>query len=134
VRVRGRVDRVERDAEDRLVIVDVKTGKSPVTKDDAQRHAQLALYQLAVQQGLAEPGAEPGGGRLVYIAKRSRGVAAERMQDAMTPQSAEQWRAAVGEAAAATAGPQFVARPNDGCAHCPMRPACPAHDQRQDRQ
>ena len=30
-------------------------------------------------------------------------------------------------AAAATAGPQFPARANDGCTHCPMRPGCPAH-------
>ena len=51
VRVRGRVDRLERDAEGRLVVVDVKTGKSPVSKDDAQRHAQLGLYQLAVAEG-----------------------------------------------------------------------------------
>ena len=37
VRVRGRVDRLERDAEGRLVVVDIKTGKSPVSKDDAQQ-------------------------------------------------------------------------------------------------
>ncbi|PRC59426.1 hypothetical protein C6A85_20745, partial [Mycobacterium sp. ITM-2017-0098] len=36
VRVRGRLDRLERDAEGRLVVVDIKTSKSPVTKDDAQ--------------------------------------------------------------------------------------------------
>ncbi|MGB5796510.1 MAG: hypothetical protein WBH51_12070 [Mycolicibacter algericus] len=30
-------------------------------------------------------------------------------------------------AAAATAGPQFTARVNDGCRHCPIRPICPAH-------
>ncbi len=51
VRLRGRVDRIERDAAGRLVIVDVKTGKTPVSKDDAQRHAQLAAYQLAVAEG-----------------------------------------------------------------------------------
>ena len=52
VRLRGRVDRIERDGAGRLVIVDVKTGKTPVSKDDAQRHAQLAAYQLAVAEGL----------------------------------------------------------------------------------
>ncbi|GAB4896112.1 hypothetical protein MAHJHV29_49570 [Mycobacterium avium subsp. hominissuis] len=41
------MDRVERDAAGRLVTVYVKTGKTPVSKDDAQQHAQLALYQLA---------------------------------------------------------------------------------------
>ena len=33
----------------------------------------------------------------------------------------------VAVAAAATAGPQFAARVNDGCSHCPIRPSCPAH-------
>ena len=56
VRVRGRLDRLERDDEGRLVVVDVKTGKTPVSKDDAQRHAQLAMYQLAIAEGLAAGG------------------------------------------------------------------------------
>ena len=56
MRVRGRVDRLERDAEGRLVVIDVKTGKSPVSKDDAQRHAQLAAYQLAIAEGVLPRG------------------------------------------------------------------------------
>ncbi|MGV0799986.1 PD-(D/E)XK nuclease family protein, partial [Mycolicibacterium elephantis] len=65
VRVRGRVDRIERDTAGRLVAVDLKTGKSPVTKDEAQRHAQLAMYQLAIAEGLVSQEDSPGGGRLV---------------------------------------------------------------------
>ncbi|OYN75631.1 ATP-dependent helicase [Mycolicibacterium sphagni] len=127
VRVRGRVDRLERDAEGRLVIVDVKTGKSPVTKDAAQRHAQLGLYQLAVAEGALAEGDRPGGGKLVYVAKPNTSGATEREQSALTPDSAGEWRQTVQEAAGATAGPHFVARVNDGCTHCPMRAACPAH-------
>ncbi|CAN5212217.1 ATP-dependent DNA helicase AdnA [soil metagenome] len=127
VRLRGRVDRLERDTAGGLVIVDVKTGKSPVSKDDAQRHAQLAAYQLAVAEGLLPDGDQPGGGRLVYVAKTGANGATERAQDALTPQALADWRAEVQRAAAATAGPQFVARRNDGCAHCPVRPACPAY-------
>ena len=56
VRVRGRLDRLERDSAGRLVVVDIKTGKTPVSKDDAQRHAQLAMYQLAVAEGLLPAG------------------------------------------------------------------------------
>ncbi|MEW5808699.1 MAG: ATP-dependent DNA helicase [Actinomycetota bacterium] len=126
VRVRGRLDRLERDGEGRLVVVDIKTGKSPATKDDAQAHAQLAMYQLAVAEGLLAESAEPGGGRLVYLGKTSGGSATEREQDALTPEAHEQWRAQVSEAAAATQGPQFVARINDGCAHCPVAAQCPA--------
>lgn len=128
VRVRGRIDRLERDAQGRLVIVDVKTAKSPVTKDDAQQHAQLGLYQLAVAEGLLGGDDQPGGGRLVYVGKpTAAGGATEREQSALGADGTEQWRDAVRAAAAATAGPNFAARVNDGCSHCPIKPTCPAH-------
>ncbi|BBZ61933.1 ATP-dependent helicase [Mycolicibacterium monacense] len=126
VRVRGRLDRLERDSAGRLVVVDIKTGKSPVTKDDAQRHAQLAMYQLAVAAGLLAEGDVPGGGKLVYLGKSGAAGPTEREQDALTPDTVAQWRQDVGEAAAATQGPGFVARVNDSCAHCPVRSSCPA--------
>ncbi|MGB1223666.1 MAG: ATP-dependent helicase [Mycobacterium sp.] len=128
IRVRGRLDRLERDSEGRLVVVDVKTGKSPVSKDDAQSHAQLAMYQLAVAEGLLAGGDEPGGGRLVYVGKTTGGGAAERNQSALTPEGQAEWQALVHRAAAATQGPQFLARINDGCSHCPVRALCPAHE------
>ncbi len=130
VRLRGRVDRLERDAAGRLVIVDVKTGKTPVSKDDAQQHAQLAMYQLAVAEGLLPAGAdtlEPGGARLVYPAKTGASGVVERQQDPLTAAGRDEWRDLIGQAADATAGPHFIARRNDGCAHCPIRPSCPAH-------
>ncbi|OMC39703.1 ATP-dependent DNA helicase [Mycobacterium sp. IS-1264] len=128
VRLRGRVDRLERDGAGRLVIVDVKTGKTPISKDDAQQHAQLAMYQLAVAEGMiGAAGSEPGGARLVYVGKTGAGGAVEREQDPLTPAARDEWRDLVRTAADATAGPQFIARRNDGCTHCPMRPCCPAH-------
>ena len=126
VRVRGRVDRLERDAEGRLVVVDVKTGKTPVSKDEAQRHAQLAAYQLAIAEGLLPQGDQAGGARLVYLGKVGSTGACEREQDPMTAEGRELLRESVREAAAATQGPDFVARINDGCAHCPVRAICPA--------
>ena len=126
VRVRGRVDRLERDPEGRLVVVDVKTGKSPVSKDDAQRHAQLAMYQLAIAEGVLPQGDEAGGGRLVYLGKIGVSGAAERDQDPMSADSRLEWLDRVQAAASATKGPEFSARVNDGCSHCPVRPMCPA--------
>ncbi len=126
VRVRGRLDRLERDGAGRLVVVDIKTGKSPVSKDDAQRHAQLAMYQLAVAEGLLPQGDTPGGGRLVYLGKTAAGGATEREQDAQTTHTRAEWLELVQQAAAATQGPEFLARINDGCAHCPVRAMCPA--------
>ena len=124
--VRGRIDRLERDAQGRLVIVDIKTARSPVTKDDAQHHAQLGLYQLAVSAGLLADGDQTGGGRLVYVGKPSSAGATEREQTALGPDETQEWRETVGSAAAATAGPQFAARVNDGCTHCPISATCPA--------
>lgn len=128
VRVRGRLDRLERDSEGRLVVVDIKTGKSPISKDDAQSHAQLAIYQLTIAGGLLPDGDEPGGGRLVYIGKSCGGGAAERHQTPLTADERDQWRALLHQAASATQGPQFLARVNDGCTHCPVRAICPAHE------
>jgi superfamily I DNA/RNA helicase/RecB family exonuclease len=126
VRIRGRLDRLERDPEGRLVVVDIKTGKNPVTKAEAQRHAQLAMYQLAIAEGLLGHGDQPGGGKLVYLGKVAAGGATERDQDPLTPETREQWRERIRAAAAATRGPEFVARINDGCGHCPVRGVCPA--------
>lgn len=126
IRLRGRVDRLERDGAGRLVIVDIKTGRTPVSKDDAQQHAQLAMYQLAVAEGVIPDGA-PGGARLVYIGKSGAAGATVREQDPLTPAARDEWRDLVARAADAAAGPHFVARRNDGCSHCPIRPSCPAH-------
>ncbi len=128
VRVRGRLDRLERDAAGRLVVVDVKTGKSPVSKDDAQRHAQLAMYQLAIAEGLL-PRGRFARRRAAGLPRqgRARQAPTEREQDrADTGCHAASGARRCGNAAAATRGPQFVARVNDGCAHCPVRPSCPA--------
>ncbi|KZS57761.1 ATP-dependent DNA helicase [Mycobacterium kansasii] len=130
IRLRGRVDRLERDGAGRLVIVDVKTGKTPVSKDDAQQHAQLAMYQLAVAEGMVPTGDEPGGARLVYPGKCGTTGATEREQDPLTPAARDQWRGLMRRAAEAMAGPQFIARRNDGCSNCPIRLFCPAHTDR----
>src|SRR4029450_2760554 len=45
-RIRGQVDRLERDTEGRLVVVDLKTGKTAAK--NTEEHGQLAAYQVAV--------------------------------------------------------------------------------------
>ncbi|RPA61050.1 ATP-dependent helicase [Gordonia oryzae] len=131
VRLRGRVDRLERDAQGRPVVVDVKTAKSAITKADALDHAQLAAYQVAIAHGGARefPGTdvEPGGGRLVYVSAPHRSTGAtEREQPALTPELLDEWRAVVRRAARSGIGPVFEATPNPGCAHCALVTSCPA--------
>ena len=55
------------------------------------------------------------------------GCATERQQDPQTAGTRAEWRERVQQAAAATQGPEFLARINDGCVHCPVRAMCPAH-------
>lgn len=131
IHLRGRIDRLERDADGRPVIVDVKTARAPVTKEAAQQHAQLATYQLAVLAGAidGEPATAPGGGRLVFVAApHQKEGAAQRLQQPLDEESQAQWLDVVHGAAAATQGPHFWARPNDGCRHCPVFSSCPAQE------
>ena len=50
-RVRGQIDRLERDGDGRGHVVDYKTGRSAPGVKDAQESPQLGLYQLAVLSG-----------------------------------------------------------------------------------
>jgi len=77
----GFLDRLELDEAGRVVVVDLKTGKSKPTKAEVDDHPQLALYQYAVAKGALDPAlpdaaarpAEPGGAELVHLRLESRG-------------------------------------------------------------
>ncbi|WP_091299345.1 ATP-dependent helicase [Amycolatopsis xylanica] len=126
VLLRGRVDRVEVDAEGRPVIVDIKTGKVPVTAADAELHPQLAAYQLAVLLGAFDGKTEPGGAKLVYVAKANNKTGStQRDQPPMTPEGGGQWLELVHKAAADAAGPAYEANENSDCDRCPARGSCP---------
>ncbi|MDP9814031.1 superfamily I DNA/RNA helicase, partial [Spirilliplanes yamanashiensis] len=51
IELTGRVDRLEVDERGRLVVIDLKTGKSTVVAAEVEEHAQLAGYQAAVEAG-----------------------------------------------------------------------------------
>ncbi|MCW0216231.1 MAG: ATP-dependent helicase [Pseudonocardia sp.] len=131
VRLRGRVDRLEVDAEGRPVVVDVKTGKNAVSAKTAAEHPQLAVYQLATALGafadLVGEGAPPGGARLVYVADRyASGKPKEPAQEPLDEQAAAEWRDVVWRCADETSGAAFVARVGPDCERCPVRTSCPA--------
>ncbi|GAA0950266.1 PD-(D/E)XK nuclease family protein [Nonomuraea longicatena] len=54
ISVSGRIDRLDRRG-DELVVVDYKTGKRPLTKDDARFSLALALYAVAASRVLRTP-------------------------------------------------------------------------------
>ena len=68
-----RVDRLERDPDGRAIVVDLKTGSTPVPSTDLDRHPQLGVYQLAVLLGAFERFGltEPGGAELIQVGNAS---------------------------------------------------------------
>ena len=74
-RIRGQVDRLERDGDGRLVVVDLKTGKT--TAKNTEEHGQLAAYQVAVSAGaFADHGTVPGGAALLQVGTGREGQGA----------------------------------------------------------
>ncbi|MFE9397304.1 ATP-dependent helicase [Streptomyces flavidovirens] len=134
VRIRGSMDRVERDAEGRAYVVDFKTGKATPTRDEVARHPQLAVYQLAVREGAVDEAfggtrPEPGGAELVQLrqaaAKKDGGEALPKVQ-AQEPLAGE-W---VGDLLATAAGrvldERFSPATGQHCTHCAFRASCSA--------
>ncbi|HXP57671.1 MAG TPA: ATP-dependent DNA helicase, partial [Streptosporangiaceae bacterium] len=132
VQITGRVDRLERDDQDRAVVVDLKTGGSAPRDDELERHPQLGVYQLAVLLGAFERFGltDPGGAELVQVGKAGYTVRAKiQPQRALAEDSEPGWAQDLVETVAAgMAGPVFTARVNPGCRTCPVSGSCPVSD------
>ncbi|MDQ1685133.1 MAG: hypothetical protein QOC82_1870, partial [Frankiaceae bacterium] len=126
--LKGRADRLERDADGRVVVVDLKTGRTVPVDREVPREPQLGVYQLAVRDGAFAdryPG-PPGGAELVQLRREVRGSVKVQAQPAMSADDA--WCAdLVQTTATMIRAERFDARPNDGCDRCPFRGSCPAH-------
>ncbi len=128
-RVRGQIDRLERDADGRGHVVDYKTGRTPPGLKDAQESPQLGLYQLAVMSG-AVAGQEGAGGM-----NETAGAALLPLRGGKPREQPPLERDADGRTwvhdlldglVAAIAAEDFPARRNASCDHCPVRRCCPA--------
>jgi len=127
--IRGQVDRLERDAADRLVVVDLKTGRSAPTNAEVARNPQLGVYQLTVEEGgfaeLVPDPAGSGGAVLVQLGKATRSPSVQR-QPALAADEDPDWaRRLVERVADGMAGEVFPATTNPLCAPCDVRRSCP---------
>jgi RecB family exonuclease len=123
-RLSGQVDRLERDAAGRLVVVDLKTGKSKVRADDLPIHPQLGAYQLAVQAGAFGAGEQSGGALLVQLA--AGGGDPEQRQPPLAEADDPDWIVReVDYVAARMRGSEFTARVNSYCGGCDLQKCCP---------
>ena len=130
--VRGRVDRLERDADGRLVVVDFKTGTTQPRATDLQEHPQLGVYQWAVGKGVvraAGPGcAVPGGGVLVQLGVPGTASAREQWQPGLVDADDPDWPGRLArQVADGLRTPTFAALVGPACGGCPVRSSCPAH-------
>jgi superfamily I DNA/RNA helicase/RecB family exonuclease len=133
--LKGQVDRLERDDDGRLVVVDLKTGKNQPTKAELPSNAQLGAYQLAVEQGafveLPGGGQTTGGAELVQLGRDTQNATTQR-QDALADSADPKWALEmVEQSAEGMAGQIFAAIDNDMCRSCPVRTSCPVRDEGQ---
>ncbi|MFJ9770017.1 ATP-dependent helicase [Kitasatospora sp. NPDC101157] len=135
VRIRGSMDRVEKDHAGRAYVVDFKTGKQIPTDRSLPEHKQLAVYQLAVRAGalnelpgFTERPPATGGAELVHL----REAAARTAPDApkvqrQEPPEGEPWiENLLAEAAGKVLAERFVPQTGGGCDRCAFRRSCSA--------
>ena len=150
IRLSGTADRVERDTDGRIRIVDFKTSRAAPAAADVVIHDQLGVYQLAVAAGafaeVAGPGARPGGAELVYLRLGDGGPGPGLPKVFGQPSLDDQpfplgWPAGTGEdgpdvptwvhgrlatAAAIVRAERFDATIGPACRWCAFRTSCPA--------
>jgi RecB family exonuclease len=126
--IRGTVDRLERDAEGRLVVVDLKTGKSPAK--NPEEHGQLAAYQVAVAAGgFGDRGSVPGGAALLQVGTgaKAKEQRQEPLPDDVPPEKT--WAGElIAEVAEGMGGGAFEVRTGTHCARCTARRSCPLQE------
>ena len=111
--VRGTVDRLERDGEGRLVVVDLKTGRTTPRPADLPRHPQLGVYQVIAEEGGFE-GVEAAGvrRRLAGPARHRRPSGSGCMpQPAAAADDDPQWAGTLWSSRSPTGWPASSSRP-----------------------
>jgi superfamily I DNA/RNA helicase/RecB family exonuclease len=125
--LRGRVDRLERDGNGGLRVVDLKTGSSKPARADLLRNAQLGGYQVAVEKGaFAEHGVASAGAALLQLGKAAGARTTVQEQKPLSADDDPGWaEALVKDTAEGMAGSEFVATVGPSCTFCSVRSSCP---------
>jgi superfamily I DNA/RNA helicase/RecB family exonuclease len=128
----GYADRLELDADGRIVVVDLKTAKTAPTGPAVQRHVQLGVYQYAVDHGAADElaggvGAGSGGGARVQHGPAEGAPGGRQEQPPFADDGPERTalRLQLDRAAALVRAETFPAVAGDHCRDCDFRSICP---------
>ena len=123
--VSGSIDRVELTNEGKYYIVDLKTGATPISYEDAQQNKQLQSYQLAVvNDGFKNKleHQEVSGAELIFVGDLKGKEAKGRPQDKVNEKVVSQ---EISEIAVKMSDKNFVAVINDRCRSCAVKTSCP---------
>ena len=134
VLLRGSMDRVELDADGRVAVVDLKTGKTRPTAGVVAGHPQLGLYQLAVRRGALDDvpraaGRPPGEAELVHLrldATKDPTQPSVQAKPAPDPEQPVDVELPLAVAVERMVLEDFPPTPGDRCGMCAYRSSCPA--------
>ncbi len=127
VRLNGYADRLELDADGRVVVVDLKTNKGKPSGPEVLRHVQLGLYQYAVDHGAVDGHPESGGAELVQRGLPDSDSALVQRQPLYADDGPERatLRSQVERAAALVRAETFPAVAGAHCRECDFTAVCP---------
>jgi RecB family exonuclease len=125
--LRGRVDRLERDPDGALRVVDLKTGSSKPTASEVGRHGQLGAYQAAVEHGaFADHGIRSAGAALLQVGKAAGAKTTLQVQPPLAGDDEPGWAdELVMGTAEGMGGARFLATVGPACQFCAVRSSCP---------
>jgi superfamily I DNA/RNA helicase/RecB family exonuclease len=130
VRLRGFIDRVERDSADRLVAIDLKNMRNPVPDKEIPEHGQLGVYQLLLREDAdVDHAAGVGGAALVQLRVDAAKDSVEpkvQFQEALGSEEPTWVEVRLGTAAHTIRTEAFTANAGPACRWCAYRSACPA--------
>jgi RecB family exonuclease len=144
VTLRGAIDRIDLDADGRVVVVDYKTGRHQPTKAEVAVDPQLGAYQYAVETGaldhvVGDVGThELGGAELVQLRQERKGglpqvqpqaplrAAAVGRADADGPDGSAWFDRLLESATTKVVLEQLPAVPGPACATCAFIASCPS--------
>jgi len=129
--VSGSIDRIELTSDNKYYIVDLKTGATAISYENARENKQLQTYQLAVvndsfKNKLSHQ--EVAGAELIFIGDAKAKDAASRPQEKVDADAVTKELINISQA---MSDKTFVAKINDRCRSCGVKASCPIQPQGQ---
>ena len=138
MKLRGRIDRLEKTMDGDYHIVDFKSGTNHPSEKTIADHVQLLTYQLILHHGAfdgtkirpvrsTESGMTVDGATLVYPEKDTKKIWSIT-QAAKTEEQLAEFENQLPDLLQELRGPELQAQRNPRCATCKLKPICPVFD------